>query len=277
MGNENTRRLYPGLGAVELADAYEYEMTNSVQFNVTRRASHGLTLLSNVVWSKTIDNNSSGAEGSAGPPNPFNLNSARGVADFDQALRFTTSLNYVLPTFNVNQAAGFLVNGWQVNGIVTSQSGLPITITSGVDNSLSGVGNDFAVYVPGVNPARPAGASKIQQWFNPAAFAKNPVPSANGNVQSFGNVPRNSLRGPAYENVDMSIFKDIFRERRIHGQFQAEVFNMFNHTNLANPTASVSSGTFGQITATSSSTGSVNMTSTVGAARIYQFVAKIIF
>lgn len=74
-----------------------------------------------------------------------------------------------------------------------------------------------------------------------------------------------------------SVFKDILPKRRIHGQFQAEVFNTFNHTNLATPTTSVSSGTFGQITATSSSTGSVNMTSTVGAARIFQFVAKIIF
>ena len=52
-------RLYSGLGAVELADSYEYEMTNSLQFNVTRRVSHGLTLLSNIVWIKTIDNTSS--------------------------------------------------------------------------------------------------------------------------------------------------------------------------------------------------------------------------
>jgi hypothetical protein len=270
VGNENSRRLYPGLGAVELADDYEYEITNSVQFNVTRRSSHGLTLLSNVVWAKTIDNNSSASEGNAGPPNPYNLRSGRGVADFDQALRFTTSVNYVLPRFNVNHSVRFLTNGWQVNGIVTSQSGLPITITSGVDNSLSGIGNDYADYVPGVNPARPAGASKTAQWFNPKAFTKN----ATG---TFGNVPRNSLRGPGYENLDMSLFKDILPERRIHGQFQVEAFNTFNHTNLANPTSSVSSGTFGQITGTSASTGTVNMTSTVGSPRIFQFVAKLIF
>jgi hypothetical protein len=270
VGNENTRRLYPGLGAVELNDPYEYEMTNSLQFNVTRRSSRGLTLLSNIVWAKTIDNNSSGAEGNAGPPNPFNLQSGRGVADFDQAIRFTTSLNYALPHFGLNPAAGFLANGWQVNGIVGVQTGLPINITSGVDNSLSGVGADQADYVSGVSPARPSGASKIKQWFNPAAFAKN----ATG---TFGDVPRNSLRGPGYADVDMSVFKDIFPERRIHGQFQAEAFNVFNHTNLGNPTSNVSAGTFGQITGTDASTGSVNMTSTVGAARIFQFAAKIIF
>jgi hypothetical protein len=124
--------------------------------------------------------------------------------------------------------------------------------------------------VAGVSTTRPTGASKIKAWFNPAAFQKN----ATG---TFGNVPRNSLRGPGYTDVDFSLFKDIATEHRIHGQFQAEVFNAFNHTNLANPTSAVSSGTFGQITATSSSTGSVNMTSTVGSPRIFQFVGKIIF
>jgi hypothetical protein len=271
VGQENSHRIYQGLGAVELADSYEYAMTNAVEVNVTRRASHGLTLLSNIVWMKTIDNGSSGTEGQAGPPNPFNLQSNRGVADFDQALRFTASVNYALPHFNLNGIAGGLANGWQANGILTSQSGLPINITSGVDNSISGVGNDRADFNPGVSIARPSGLSKIQAWFNPAAFKTN-------TVGTFGNVPRNYLRGPGYEDLDLSLFKDIFTEHRIHGQFQAEAFNALNHTNLANPASSASSGgTFGVISATSSSTGSVNIPSPVGTQRVWQFVAKIIF
>jgi hypothetical protein len=227
---------------------------------------------------KTIDNGSSGTEGSTGPSNPYNFNAYRGVADFDQALRVTGSVNYPLPKFHVSNFAGAIINGWQANAIVTAQSGLPLTITSGVDNSESGIGNDLAVYNPGVSVARPAGVSKIKEWFNPAAFAKNPVPSAaNGYAQSFGNVPRNSLRGPAFEDTDISLFKDFLTEHRVHGQFQAEAFNAWNHTNLANPTSSVSSGTFGQITATSSSTGSVNTPSLIGTQRVWQFVAKVIF
>jgi hypothetical protein len=272
-----TTRTYPGLGAVELADAYNYEMTDAAEVNVTRRR-HSLTMLANAVWMKTIDNGSSGTEGQDGPSNPYNFKAYRGVADFDQALRITGSVNYPLPKFNVNSFAGAIINGWQANAIVTSQSGLPITITSGVDNSESGIGNDLAVYNPGVSIARPAGASKITDWFNPAAFAKNPAPSAaNGYAQSFGNVPRNSLRGPAFEDTDISLFKDFLGDHRVHGQFQAEAFNAWNHTNLANPTSSVSSGTFGQITATSSSTGSVNTPSLVGTQRVWQFVMKFIF
>jgi hypothetical protein len=270
-GVENNYRIYPGLGAVELADTYEYEMTNALEANVTRRAAHGLTLLSNIVWMKTIDNGSSGTEGQAGPPNPFNLNSARGVADFDQALRFTTSANYTLPHFHLNGVAGAFANGWQANGILTMQTGLPLTITSGVDNSHSGVGNDYADYVQGVSTRRPAGVSKIQEWFNTAAFKTNAI-------GTFGDVPRNSLRGPGYDDVDLSLFKDIAGEHRVHGQFQAEAFNAFNHTNLANPgTTASSAGTFGGITSTSSSTGSVNIPSPVGTQRVWQFVAKVIF
>jgi hypothetical protein len=170
----------------------------------------------------------------------------------------------------VNRLAAAFINGWQANGIVKVQTGLPITITSGVDNSISGVGNDYADFVPGVNPARPAGASKIKEWFNPAAFAKNAV-------GTFGDVPRNYLRGPGYADVDLSVFKDFAQEHRIHGRLQAEAYTAFNHTNLANPTTSVSSGTFGQITGTTSSTGSVNIASVAGSPRVYQFGAKIIF
>ena len=270
-----TTRLHPGLGQVELADAYNYEMTNALETNVTRRA-RSLTLLANIVWMKTIDNGSSGTEGQAGPPNPFNLNSSRGVADFDQALRITGSVNYPLPKFHVNSVLGAIINDWQANAIVTSQSGLPITITSGVDNSESGVGNDYAVYTGA--SLKPAAGSPKTVWFNKGAFAANPQPSAANNyTQSFGDVPRGSLRGPGFEDTDISLFKNIAPERRVHGQFQAEVFNAWNHTNFANPASGVNSGTFGQITATSSSTGTVNTPSLVGTQRVWQFAGKVIF
>jgi hypothetical protein len=273
-----TTRLYPGLGTVELADAYDWEKTNALEANVTRRA-RSLALLANFVWMKTIDIGSSGTEGQDGPSNPFNFDFYKGVADFDQAIRITGAVNYPLPNFHVNNALGQIVNGWQVNAIVTSQSGLPFSITSSAnDNSKSGIDNDLGSYVPGVSLARPPGVSKVTEWFNTAAFTENPLPSAaNGYAQSFGNVPRNSLRGPAYEDTDISLFKDILSEKRVHGQFQAEAFNAWNHTNLANPSGSAGSGTFGQINATSTATGTVNAATTAGAPRVWQFVAKIIF
>ncbi len=78
LANENARRLYPGLGAVEIASPYEYSIFHSLQASVTKRVNSGLTLLSNFVWSKAIDNTSRATEGNPGPHNPFNLNSSRG-------------------------------------------------------------------------------------------------------------------------------------------------------------------------------------------------------
>jgi Carboxypeptidase regulatory-like domain len=258
VGNEQARRLYPGLGAVELADSYEYANYNSLQINVTRRVANNLTLLTNLVYSKVFDNNSSATEGNSGPPNPFNLASAYGPADFDQKIRFNASINYRLPKFQVNRFAGAVINGWQANSIIFVQTGMPFTILSGTDRSLSGIGNDYADAVPGVSPARPSGASKITSYFNPAAF----VQAATG---TFGDTARNFLRGPGYIDVDASVFKDLFTERRVQGQFRAEAFNLFNHTNLNNPGSTVSSsGSFGHITGANSP-------------RVFQFGAKVLF
>jgi hypothetical protein len=262
VGNENSRRLYKGLGAVELAQSYEYEGFNSLQANVTRRASNGLTLLSNIVWSKTIDNTSSATEGNTGPPNPFNLASGRGPSDFDQTIRYNASVNYLIPHANVQGWKNALVNDWQINAIVSLQTGFPFTVLSGTDRSLSGIGNDYADQVG--NPARPAGVNKIKEYFNTAAF----VPATIG---TFGNVGRNTLRGPGYADVDTSIFKNMFTGERVSAQFQAEAFNTFNRVNFGNPSnagtapvATVSSGTYGQITSANSP-------------RVFQFGLKLMF
>lgn len=264
VGNENSRRLYPGLGAVEIAQSYEYEIFNSLQATLTRRSQNGLTLLTNITWSKTIDNTSSATEGNSGPPNPFNLQSGRGPADFDQTIRYVLAANYVVPRVNVSGWKSAAINNWQANAILSLQTGLPFNVVSGTDRSLSGIGNDFADQVG--NPARPAGVNKIKEWFNTAAF----VPAATG---TFGDVSRNDLRGPGYADLDLSLFKDIFRFSRIQAQFQAEAFNALNHTNLANPQNSLASGTYGQITGTvSSGTGS-----NAGSPRVFQFAMKLTF
>ena len=240
VGNENARRLYPGLGSVEFASSYVYDEFNSVQLNVTKRFSKGLQILSNFVYGKTIDNTSSATEGNAGPPNPFNFRSARGPADFDQKFRFNLSTVYVVPHVNVNGIGNVLMNGWQFNAIASVYSGLPFTVLSGTDRSLSGTGNDYADLVG--NPARVAGFTSIRQYFNTAAFA----PAATG---TFGNSGRNILRGPNFADLDVSLFKDFRFTERYRLQVRGESFNVQNRANFSNPTSSVSAGTFGRITA----------------------------
>ena len=265
VANENSRRLYPGLGAVTVDDSYEYAIYNALQLSLTRRMQHGLTVLGNVTFSKTIDNSSDATELATGPPNPLNFQSSRGPADFDQTVRFNAAINYVFPQYHGNHVTEAVLNGWEGNLIANVYTGLPFTVLSGTDRSLSGVGGDYADVVPGVNPhALTPGMTRAQEFFNPAAFA----PAALG---TYGNSSRNSLRGPGFEEVDLSLFRNLFPERRIHGQFRAEGFNVLNHANLANPVSTLSAAGVGSITSTVA-TSSANL-----GPRVFQFGAKILF
>jgi hypothetical protein len=256
VANENSRREYQGLGAVELASSYVYEEYNSLQINLTKRFDKGLTLLSNFTYGKTIDDTSSATEGNAGPPNPFNFGSARGPADFDQKFRFVTSAVYALPQWRGSGLVSALVNNWQINTIASLYSGLPFTVVSGTDRSRSGIGNDYADVIG--NPSAPAGVSQVQEFFNTAAFAQAPI-------GTFGANGRNSLRGPGFFDVDASIFRNLNLTERYRLQLRAEAFNIQNRANFQNPNATVSSGvTFGRITAANDP-------------RVLQFALKLVF
>ncbi len=245
LANTQARRIYQGLGAMEVASSYEYADYNGLQLNVVRRVSTGLHILTNFTWAKVIDNTSSAIEGNAGPANPFDLNSSRGPADYDVRLRYNLSLAYDVPHARVPRWAGLAVNDWHVNTIFNASTGTPITVLSGTDRSLSGVGSDYADRVG--DPARPAGVSAVTQYFNTAAFQQ----AATG---TFGNSGRGSLRGPGAVNLDASAFKSFPIGDRIKLQFHAQAFNAINRANLSNPGATVSSGAagFGRITSAAS-------------------------
>lgn len=236
----NARRPFAGLSDVEIATPYQSSNFHSLQLNVTRRATNGLTLLGTYVWSKTIDNSSSTVEGNgAWTRNSFNERLDRGPADFDIRHKVNIAAVYDLPRVERGGAVvRALVNNWQINGILTANTGLPFTVKSGTDRSLSAIGQDNADLVG--DPARPAGADRTL-WFNPQAFA----PAAPG---TFGTLGRNSLRGPGYATLDMALFKNIPITERLRLQFRAESFNTLNRTNFNNPNATVTAGAnFGRI------------------------------
>jgi hypothetical protein len=245
LANTQARRIYQGLGAVEIASSYEYADYNGLQLNVTRRVSKGLHVLTNLTWAKIIDNTSSAIEGNAGPANPFDLNSSRGPADYDVKLRYNLSLVYDIPSAHVSRWAGAVINGWQVNTIFSASTGSPFTVLSGTDRSLSGIGGDYADRVG--DPGRPANATSVTQYFNTSAYQA----AATG---TFGNSGRNSLRGPGVVNLDASAAKTFKLTDRFNLQFHTQAFNAINRANLNNPNATASSGTasFGRITSAAS-------------------------
>ena len=134
------------------------------------------------------------------------------------------------------------LDGWEVSGIVTLQSGTPLTITAGRDVNLDGNNNDRVNLIgdPYLDPNR-SRSDVTAAWFNKAAFAVG----ANG---TDGTAGRNILDGPGTKNVDLGLFRNfaVYRER-ISLQARGEFTNAFNIVNLSNPTTSFSSALFGQI------------------------------
>jgi hypothetical protein len=133
----------------------------------------------------------------------------------------------------------------ELNPILTRQSGFPFSVTSGTDNSFSGVGSDRADYLGGDSASlgydRSHGA-EVAKWFDTSKFTVN-------KVGTFGNSGRYILRGPRFFNTDLGLMKRANITERVSMQFRAEFFDVFNNVNFQLPNSNVSSSQFGQITA----------------------------
>jgi len=140
------------------------------------------------------------------------------------------------------------VYGWQVNAVVVGRTGFPFTCRSGVDNSLTGIGNDNCDQISAAS-ARPAGANPLKQWFNTSAFKTNAI-------GTYGDSGRNNLRRPGLINTNASVFRRFAISERVQAELRVEAFNALNHPNLNlffsasayTETLVLTSPTFGQIT-----------------------------
>ena len=166
-----------------------------------------------------------------------------------------------------------VVNGWLTSGLIQHHSGDALTAYTATDNSLTGLTQDRAQrdFTKAAYSSRAGGAGNCQagkscvNWLNAAAFS---IPVQNGPGTGFGNVVKDSLRGPGYTNWDAAVIRSfpIYREANL--QFRVEYFDLLNHTELANPNTSnpiASSTSFGTITGTQ------------GGPRIAQFSLKFAF
>ncbi|HWB97715.1 MAG TPA: TonB-dependent receptor [Bryobacteraceae bacterium] len=215
---------------------------NSLQVTLEKRFSAGFNVSANYTFSKSIDEVSYLTDTcSTNTINPYNVRAYRAASDFNVPHRFVLNYLWQLPSPKENALLRNLLGNWQTTGIWNWQSGFPLTISSGEDNSLSGVGNDQADLVS--KPALTSGSlgQRINQWFTTAAFRTNAI-------GTFGNVGRNILSGPGTFNLDFSIQRMFAIKERWQLQFRAEFFNGINHTLLNNPETTVTAAGFGQIT-----------------------------
>lgn len=210
---------------------------NSLQMRLEKRLSRGLVMINSYTWSHTLDETSGdfGAIAEArgdvgGPQNPFCFTCEKGNSGFDYRHRFTSSVVYDLPFgkgrqfLDQGEVVDKIIGGWQVNFIVTAQSGQPYSIVTGNGQRPDLIGDPLANIPDGLE-------------FNPNAFAppSGRVTNLAGNVITFGNAPRNFLRGPSRYNTDFSLFKNTSLTETVSLQLGIEFFNFFNNVQRVVP------------------------------------------
>jgi outer membrane receptor protein involved in Fe transport len=214
---------------------------NALQTTFSVRDLRGFSTQVNYTWSHSIDNASDGQDYVANatqPDNSFCTRCEKGNSNFDNRHRFVVTASYALPNFAKSHPR--LGKGWQLNTVVTLRTGNPFHLT--LFDDYNNTGEFFPR--PDLIGDPYAGTSAPDHFINLEAF-KVPctiAPGGDGSAADcipgtwhFGSLGRNALRGPGYQNVDFSIFKDTDITEKLRLQFRAEVFNIFNHPNFSNP------------------------------------------
>lgn len=237
------------LGNITQTEGSGNSSYNALWFSVTQRPRHGFQFNASYTFSKSLDYNSLSSQGVV-VQNSFDASADRAPSDYDARHRFVLSAIYDLP-FHQN----FLVSGWGLAFIVQSQSGSPVNIVT-ADSSINGIPLTLRPDVTG--PTTVPG--KVDTWFDTSVFTA---------VPHFGSAGRNLVRGPAFNNTDVSLIRNIHVRESIRLQLRAEVFDVFNHANFGQPGNVVGTPSFGQITNTRFPTGES------GSSRQIQFAVKM--
>jgi hypothetical protein len=233
---------------------------HALEGSLRKRFGYGVSFLASYTYSKSIDDVSSfNISGSASQQvagendlaqNPFDLAAERGRSMFDSRHRLVLSYQWALPFWRHGHTwYEYAFGNWQLNGIVTLQSGTPFTVFDSRDVSLQGSAPEisgFSSNRPNVVGDPNAGPKTAAEWFNTAAFERI-TPDPNSPVQQFGNEGRNVVQGPGYANWDFAAVKNFRVAEGKEFQFRGELFNFLNHTNLRLPVSDIASPNFGVV------------------------------
>ena len=216
---------------------------HSMQVKLDRRFRGGLLLNTSYTLGRAINYQ----DETAGTFTPADPERMKGRAGFDRTHAFAASFLWDMPFLRGNDTAvGRILGGWQLSGIFTAYSGTPIDFRAS-DATLRAPGN---VQRPNLNGGDPEVFGDIgpgQLFFDTSVFS---APAQN----TWGNMTRNdSINGPGFWNLDLSLAKRFRLSDRFTAELRADAFNALNHANFANPNATFGSATFGQVTGTNGS------------------------
>jgi hypothetical protein len=218
---------------------------HALQIQFQRRLSRGVQVLSNYVWSHSIDNASTDTllVGS----NFSELNRNRGSSDFDLRHSFNTAVSWNLPTLKTGRIAKAILGGFSLDGLFNARSAPVVNLIGGYAYG----GQSYRVSRPDYVGGQPiyiqdptvAGGKRLNQ----AAFISPPT-DANGNVTRQGTLGRGTVRGFSLWQFDLAVRRQFNFNERLNLQLKVEAFNVLNRSNFASPVAEISSPLFGQAT-----------------------------
>jgi len=209
---------------------------HSLQVTLDKRFSRNFSVLAFYTFSKSIDDESVNNQFTIANPHPTDTRFHRGLSDYDLPHNFRLSAVLDLPSLSgLSTPLRRLLGGWTITNILDLRSGLPFGLSSGRDNSFSGIGLDRADLTG--NPRLPSDrpkAERIARYFDPRLAGVNAV-------GTYGNSSRNFLRGIGPFNTDAAVQKTFPVRERVQVLLRGEFFNLLNHANFGQPGTNVSS------------------------------------
>jgi hypothetical protein len=299
---------FPGLGSVGALNYVGQSNYNALQGKLEKRYAHGLSYLTTYTYSHSLDDMFTGLSQNNNKTNrnvnliPLALEYTN--SGFDLRQRFTFEGTYDLPFgsgrkfVNEGGVLNAIVGGWSSSIIFQAQTGNPFAVTPNTSTAAGGSARTFLISNPFVAGGTPNSTNPsvvcatavhtLKNWYNPCAFANPANPTLPGStmipttgpgsqvtgtanaIEYLGGVS-NTVYGPGFERVSMSIFKDftIFHETKL--QVRTDIFNLFNHPSWGNPSTTTDANTGGLIT------GPKTFAAFTPDARFFQFSLKYLF
>ncbi len=267
---------YSDINQIESIGTSNY---NSLQAVFRTSSWHGVIAQTSYTWGHNLDEVTQYR--GALPQDSYNFKGDYGNSDFDTRNGFKGYVNYQIPGLSTMK---MLTNGWELNTAYAFNGGQPITVYNGDDTSgtneyvqrVNQVSNPFSGISHSIQTS--SSGSKFVQWFNPSAFVEPPA-------NTWGTVARNSIYGPGYADVDLSVLKNTkinLGDFPLNVQFRGEMFNLVNRLNLASPACTqlcndyYGGGSFGK---SGSTIGSGNFSPGIGPGEPFnvQLAMKLIF
>ena len=243
---------YPGYGYIQLYENAGTSHYNSLQTSVNSRLSRDLSFQAAYTWSKAMDSSSGNGNGGdlMSLTNPYDRAYGIGPAWFNRSHIFTANFVYDIPAFRhaASRALRTGLGGWQISGFITAETGLPLNVDLGGPAAYNGLPNFVNNNVgSGGNRPNVSGSLNyprtVNAWFSPSIFS---APA----LGQWGNLGFNALEGPGRHNWNLSLFKSfvLSETRGSKLEFRAESFNIFNHTQFQNVSATFTNSNFGHVT-----------------------------